>query len=222
MGSDHFIMKILFFVLVLSLSLLFNHCEVKSKREISVNDTIYTDGKGLELEDKIPESELNCLNLLEEKVCIINRWKILAHKEAYLFCSIDSNSDSFFAIVKINKKIVEVDSKTYLRSGYSQLIGDTHELSRGYTLYHLFFNKKETYYGEYFTVIDTINYLSYSMVYENEDNLYELVLKAKEESHEYYYTVFQNIIYTFKINDKQLFDPNDKLKKFIDVDLTKI
>src|SRR3989304_4774785 len=80
---------------------------------------------------------------------------------------------------------------------------------------------KEYYYCEYYTKIDNISYITYSMIFNQGDFLYDISLKAeKDVASTNYYDVFQDILYNFRIKGNQFFSEKDKLKEIQIIDLS--
>lgn len=158
-----------------------------------------------------------------ENVCFPSYWDLITTDKAYFFSYLgDKDSSAYFAIIKYPKDVYLIDSKRYLQEIYHQLQADTAELAQGYTVKRLIFEKKEAYYCEYYTKIGNSEYLTYSLLFEEDGFLYDFTLKVKKMNAARYYEIFQNILFNFRINDQLFFNEKDKLKKIQLIDLSSL
>lgn len=145
-------------------------------------------------------------------------WKFLKQDKAYYFCYLNNtDKNTFFTI--INYKLTQVNSEKYLKLGYSQLMTDTTDKLKTYSLRRLVFTDKQTYFGEYFTDLYGKEYVSYSMIFEKYGRLYDILLRIRKSDEKTYKSIFSTILFNIQINGILLFDENDKLENVQSVDM---
>src|SRR3972149_8625259 len=213
-------MKLYLFFITIILVCGFSQCSSKnetsenSKKDIlKVNKFKLRKGKTLK--------DWNCHEIEDNNICIPSTWKTIEQNKVYYFTYLDNNNDNtYFTILRYNASVENIDSKEYLKETYLQLINDTLEKGMSYTVKRLIFKNKESYYCEYYTKIDNISYITYSMIFNQGDFLYDISLKAeKDVASTNYYDVFQDILYNFRIKGNQFFSEKDKLKEIQIIDL---
>lgn len=193
------------------------------KKDGQPDDTLNVESFEFKRGKKLDAKDWSCDALKEDVVCYPSNWKVIKQKSTDFFAYLDTaNKDAFFAIAKYDMKLTKINTRVYLKTGYGQLLADTTEKFIGYTVKELIFNNKNTYYGEYYTSIGGQEYLSYSMVFEREGVLYDVILKVRRDRSPSYKQTFSNILFNLRIDGMLLFDENDNLEKIHIVDLSKI
>jgi len=163
----------------------------------------------------------NCFEIEGNTICIPLTWKTIKQNKVYYFTYLDNNNDNtYFTILRFNESTENIDSKKYLKETYLQLVNDTAEKGTSYSVKKLIFKNKESYYCEYYTKIGNISYITYSMIFNRGDYLYDVSLKAEKDVSTKYYDVFQDILYNFRIKGNQFFSEKDKLKEIQIIDLS--
>ncbi|MGE5394206.1 MAG: hypothetical protein ACM3P1_05630 [Candidatus Saccharibacteria bacterium] len=172
-------------------------------------------------EKKLDPNDWNCTKLGNDIICVPCSWKLKKQDKVYYFCYLSNNSyNSYFTIIKQDLNSQNIDINKYLKEIYSQLLNDTIEQGEGYTVKKLIFKNKYAYYCEYYTKFENKSFLTYSMLFEKHDFLYDVALKIEKDSASHYYGIFQNILYNFKVEGNPVFSINDELEKIQVVDLS--
>ena len=107
--------------------------------------------------------------------------------------------------------IKKFDARGYLKKLYAHISNDTAEIFEGYKVRQLRFNNSYAYYAEFLSLIDSKRYLAFSMYIESEGDLIDLSLKALEREKDIYYNHFQNMLWNYTIEGKNLFDKKVEL-----------
>jgi len=165
----------------------------------------------------------NCTSIDNEKVCIPLDWKLL-HQSKFLFFSYLNNSDTntFFTVLKYNKAVSGLNVHDYLKTYYSALIKDTVESFTGFTTKELIMENRNSYYSEFYTRLNKKPYITYSMVFENDNNLYEFTLKSDSAHFMNYKATFSTVLFNYQHNNKSIFSSKDKIKAVKIIDISKL
>ncbi len=199
----------------------FSQCTSKNETSENSKNDILTVNK-FKLRKGNTIKDWNCHEIEGNNICIPSTWKTIEQNKVYYFTYLDNNNDNtYFTILRYDVSVDNFDSKKYLKETYLQLVNDTLEKGMSYTVKRLIFKNKESYYCEYYTKIDNISYITYSMIFNQGDFLYDISLKAeKDVVSTNYYDVFQDILYNFRIKGNQFFSEKDKLKEIQIIDLS--
>jgi hypothetical protein len=188
----------------------FSQCTSKNETSENSKNDILTVNK-FKLRKGNTIKDWNCHEIEDNNICIPSTWKTIEQNKVYYFTYLDNNNDNtYFTILRYDVSVDNFDSKKYLKETYLQLVSDTLEKGMSYTVKRLIFKNKESYYCEYYTKIDDISYITYSMIFNQGDFLYDISLKAeKDVDSTNYYDVFQDILYNFRIKGNQFFSEKD-------------
>ncbi|MES2809201.1 MAG: hypothetical protein V4619_11275 [Bacteroidota bacterium] len=125
--------------------------------------------------------------------------------------------------MKFNKIASGLDAIKYLKEVEKVLKEpDSLEATTGYTLKKLTSENNVTYYNEIYTVIANRTYITYSTVFEKDDNLYEFALKIDEEHNTKYQELYRDILFKFRHKNELLFKPEEMITKTDTVDISKL
>lgn len=165
----------------------------------------------------------NCTSIDNDKICVPSDWK-LVQQSKLLFFSYLNNSDTntFFTVLKYNKTVSGLNVHSYLKTYYSELIKDTVEKFIGFTTKELEMGNRNPYYSEFYTRLNKKPYITYSMVFENDNNLYEFSLKSDSAHFMNYQTTFRDVLFNYQHNNKPVFLSKDKIKTVRVVDISKL
>jgi len=166
----------------------------------------------------------NCKKIDDEQICVPSSWVFKPQDKALFFTYLDNkDKNSYFAILKHNKTASGLNTVKYLKELYTILQQpDTLELSRGYTLKKLTSDKMVTYHNEIYTSIDNKLYITYSILFEKDDNLFEICLKIDEKHSSHYQTLFRDILFRFRYKNQPVFTPEEKINKIDTIDMSKL
>jgi hypothetical protein len=166
----------------------------------------------------------NCKTIDEDKICIPSSWEFKHQSKALFFSYLNNKDDnSYFAVLKYNRTTSGLDAIKYLKQLYVVLQKkDTIETSQGYSLKKLISDNNITYYNEIYTKISNKPYLTYSTVFEKDDDLYEIVLKVEIANSVKYKVIYRDILFNFHHKDKPIFSPDDKINEIQVIDLSKL
>lgn len=172
---------------------------------------------------KVSHYKMKCYNLGQVEICTPDSWR-LVHQSKYLFYSYLDNDDSsqYFVTLKYNKLSSGLTIKKYLHETYRALMTDTVEKFNGYTCEKLVFNNKTSYYGEYYTHIADRKYVTMSMIYEDNSDLFEFALKFNAYYLETYKPIFGDILFQYKHDNEFYFKGKDDISKKEIIDLSKM
>jgi hypothetical protein len=153
-----------------------------------------------------------CYDINEDRICIPSTWTIKKQSKFHFFSLLDAtDANSYFVVLKYNKTISGLNIDSYIKETYNQSIKDSIELFTGYTLKKIIFKDKQSVYGEYFTSIKGKPYMTYSTVFEIDDNLFELALKVDSAKAANYKEPYKDILFNFQHNDASVFSPKDEI-----------
>lgn len=205
------------YVILLAVALFTYSCgSGKTSDKASDSDTLTT-------ADLLKTETWKCIDTAQDKFCLPPSWKPFAHNKDYIFCSLLDNEDktTVFAVMKtVETKDVNINS--YLKKIYTQLRNDSTEIVQGYSVNNLIYETKQTYFGRYYAKVNDKSYLTYSMVFELDNNIYEIALKCEKSNWKKYSAVFQKILSSFRHKDAPFFSEGDRIKEKKVIDLSKL
>jgi hypothetical protein len=170
-----------------------------------------------------PKTELNCNPVQNNIICIPKEWKVIKQSELFFFAAPQSDYKyTFFTVGKYNLKSSNLELKSYLKAVYKELRAKNKEAFTGYTLKKITFEDKTSYYAEYFSKVDNVDYIAYSILFEKEGFLYDIFLKREKNSTVPYKAIFNEIVFNFKVDGIQIFYEEDEIKKTEVIDLSKL
>ena len=173
--------------------------------------------------DLLKTETWKCIDTAQDRFCLPPSWKPFAHNKGYIFCSYLDNTDSttVFAVLKTAES-KDVNINSYLKKVYKQLKSDNTEIVQGYSINKLIYETKETYFGRYYAQVNDKSYLTYSMIFELDNSIYEVALKCEKSNWKKYSAVFQKILSSFRHKDAPFFRDGDRITEKKSVDLTKL
>jgi hypothetical protein len=173
--------------------------------------------------DLLKTETWKCVDTAQDKFCLPPSWKPFAHNKGYIFCSYLDNKDSttVFAVMKTAES-KDVNINAYLKKVYKQLKSDSAEIVQGYSIKKMVYETKETYFGRYYADVNDRSYLTYSMIFELDNNIYEVALKCEKANWKKYSAVFQKILSSFRHKDAPFFREGDRITEQKAVDLSKL
>jgi hypothetical protein len=125
-------------------------------------------------------------------------------------------------VAKYNESATGLTAYKYLKETYLQLKNDSIEVFTGYTVKKLVFDDKVTFYGEYYTSIKRKSYLTYSTVFEKDNDLFEIALKVDSAKSSEYKESYKNILFNFYHKKEAVFSAGDELKEIQVIDIAKL
>lgn len=147
-----------------------------------------------------------CWNVQYDKICCPESWHPLADAETLFFSQIaDSDENTYLAILRHDTSIERLTMADYLKLGVSALTADTTEPLESYNLNELQLKDGIAVFGEYSLTKQGNQYRIFSMYTIREGLLYDISLKVLEEKKEYYYAIFQDLLYKYEANGKHLY-----------------
>ena len=201
---------------MLTIAFLLTYCTLApEKAETDSIEIKFKQGKNLNSEN------WKCQVIETNTVCIPTNWNFIDQDKVFFFAALDNDKNTFFTIIKSDINSSKLNADRYLKEGYSQMLGDSTEALRGYTVKKMTFSDKQSYYAEYFTTINTKEYFAYSMVFEKEGYLYDIALKLPEEDSPKYKDTFKDAVFNFRINGKPVFGELDEIENIEIIDLSK-
>ncbi len=168
-------------------------------------------------------SDLSCNSIQNNIICIPKEWKIINQSGVFFFAAIKKDYRyAFFTVNKIDLKVTHLDLKSYLKAIYKELQKKNNvETFTGYTLKKITFEDKTSYYAEYFSKVENIDYKSYSVLFEKDGFLYDIFLKSEQNTKVKYKDIFNEIIFNFRIDGIPIFYEDDEIKKTDIIDISK-
>lgn len=119
----------------------------------------------------------------------------------------DKKGYTFFTVNIIDTKIDSLLPENYLVLVYETLLADdTLEIFKEYRLNRLTAKNKIYYLGEFVTEIESEKYMYYMALVKLENKIYEFGLKCLICDKEKYYSLFIDILYSSRLNDKIIFE----------------
>jgi hypothetical protein len=195
----------------------------KSQEDSAVQETWAVDKYEFKKGENLNPKDWNCVKIEDNEICCPSNWKPVQQKSVSYFSYLNNNNKStFFTIVNYTISESNIDARRYLKLGYSQLLKDTVEKFTGFTVKKLIFQDNEAYYAEYFTEVNKQSYLTYSMLFEKDNYLYDIALKVEKDKSPNYTETFKNILFSLKVKGEQVFDGEDKLEKIEIIDISKL
>lgn len=211
------------FLILLIAFIGFSQCNTKPNKNLNSQDTLEVNKFNLNKGKKLNPKDWNCTKVVNVYICVPYTWKLKNQDKVYYFCYLNNNNDNtYFTVVKHDLNARNIDIYRYLKEIYSQLKNDTVEIGEGYTVKKMIFKDKYAFYCEYYTKFKDKSYLTYSMLFEKHNSLYDVALKIEKDSASYYYGIFQDILYNLRIDENSVFSINDELEKIQIVDLSKL
>ena len=166
--------------------------------------------------------DFSCTQIEEETICTPKEWRLVKQSRFLFYDAIGANDTSdYFVVLKYNKLTTGLSIKKYLEETYKTLMVDTNEKFTGYTSKKLIYNSKVSFYSEYYTTT-TKPLITFSMVFENDESIFELALKSKIENAAINKELFGKILFEFKHKNEPIFLRSDKIQKAERIDLSKI
>ncbi|GAA4092628.1 hypothetical protein [Mucilaginibacter panaciglaebae] len=171
----------------------------------------------------LASKDWHCYDVDEERVCIPTNWK-MRQQSKYLFMSdVDAfDQSTFFVVLKYNKVSSGLDVTKYLKTTYHSLKNDTVEVFTGYTVKKITFEDKESVYGEYYTSIKHKPYMTYSTVFEKDNDLFEIALKVDSTKAVGYKEIYRDILFNIQHKGKAVFSAKDVIKDIQVIDISKL
>lgn len=198
-------------------------CQPKTDKNLESSDTWKVDRFKLKRGNDLNSKDWNCNMVEGDQICVPSSWRPMKNPNTYYFCDLNNNNiNTYFGILRLNLKGQNMRLKDYLKRAYSILLNDKRQENEGYSVKKLFYTDREVYYSEYYTKIDGKRYITYSMLLNKNDFLYDIALKVERSRSKKYYEAFQDILYNYKIGGKLVFDENDRLEKIQLIDLSKL
>ncbi|NCD68819.1 hypothetical protein [Mucilaginibacter agri] len=152
-----------------------------------------------------------------------SEWKALQQTKYVYYSRTDSlDKNKFFVVLKYNKKISGLSDNKYLAITYSKLMDGIIEKFTGYTTKKIIFQDKIAYYSQYFTRLNDKPYLTYSMVFDIDNNLYEFAMKADSASSIKCEKTFKDLLFNFRYKGNAVFASKAEIKDIQVVDLSRI
>lgn len=211
------------YYLLLCLFCIFIQCTSNRNQNIEQKNFLDADNSKIKEGKNFNSKDWKCELIGNENICIPSTWKPRNQDKYLYYCDLNnSNTNTYFLIIKYNTKTQNINFTRYLKESYSQLINDTIEIGEGYTVKRLIFKDKDTFHCEYYTKKDNTQYLTYSMLFIHYNFLYDISLKVERDSSGKYYNAFRDILLNFEIEGKSVFSSEEKIKKIQIVDLSKL
>ena len=199
MKSKHFLLLLVFIV--------FNSC----KKNENIETKMSTKNNLWEIRNKdaqpvIVEWEQYQNDTVKIKTPI--GWRFKKSKDAWIFFSFDKNHPKlYFAISKYNVAEVKLNSESYLIEGFKQISNKIDKFR--YILKKLSFaNGTDCYLLTIFTKEKNLNYITYSLIYQPENIIYDFAFKTldDEKQNEVNYRKFLLIVQSFEDNNDMIID----------------
>ncbi|MES2377950.1 MAG: hypothetical protein V4553_15290 [Bacteroidota bacterium] len=166
----------------------------------------------------------NCKKIDDERICVPTSWVFKEQTKYLFFTNLDNDdNNSYFVILKHNKTGSGLSIIKYLKEMYTVFRQkDTIELTRGYTLKKVISDKAITYHNEFYSTISNKNYVTYTVIFEKDDNIFDMSLKIDEEHSTRYQELFRDVLFRFQYKNEPTFTPEEKINKIDTIDLSKL
>ncbi|MGN6477545.1 MAG: hypothetical protein ACTHKV_09995, partial [Flavipsychrobacter sp.] len=157
-------------------------------------------------------SDWSCYDVQYDHWCCPSNWTPQRQGNILFLSDLNDSIDhTFFAITRYDKTGNNMQMNDYIKEVYSQLKTDTFEKILNYSFKEINYQNRKAYYGEYLTLINGKEYICFSMYTNLNQILFDISLKVLKIDKEKYYNIFQNLLYTYKTNGRNLFDQNEKI-----------
>ncbi|MFM9989570.1 hypothetical protein [Flavobacterium sp.] len=137
-------------------------------------------------------------------------WKIKKSKDSWIFFPYEKNNPKlYFSIMKYNVAEVNLNAEKYLIEGFKQISDKIDKFH--YLLKKLSFaNGTNCYLLTIFTKEKNRNYITYDLVYQPENIIYEFTFKTldDEKNNEVNYRKFLLITQSLEVNNDMIMDGN--------------
>jgi hypothetical protein len=172
---------------------------------------------------KLDAQSMRCYQIDDNTICIPSNWKLQNQNKYFLFSTLDNNDDlnSFFVIAKYSKITSGLSCVRYIKETYNELRKDTTEKLVGYTVKKLTFENTVSYYCEYYTSVANKPYLSFSTVFERNDNIFDVTLKTDSPRAQKLKESYRNVLFNLYHNHVAYFSEKDNVKNIEVIDLSK-
>lgn len=155
-----------------------------------------------------------CYNIADNTICCPESWGYVETKKFMFYSDMrDSLANTYFVVNTYSVNSLDITPLNYFKEVYSTLVNDTSEVFKGYKLTELIFKDKSSFFGEFFTDIAGESYVFYQMIWELDDIMYDMGIKAKKDEGDIYHQYFQGILYNFQKNGKHFFSEKDELEE---------
>lgn len=171
------------------------------------------------------KSEINwrCFKIGDDDLCTPSTWLPIRQKEYYYMSNLEyAKNKTSFVILRYTVNEIKITPIIYLKESYSQMLKDSVENFTGYTVKRLVFQDQDVYYSEFFSERSKVKYLTYSMMFEKDNYLYDFCLKVEKAKSVKYKDLLRNILLSFKIKGEQVFHAKDELEKVELIDISKL
>jgi len=160
----------------------------------------------------LPAKEWHCYNVEDEKICIPSSWGFV-NQNRYLFVSNLPNlyPNSYFEVVKKNKLRSGYDAESYLKGLYAEIKSDTVGKFTGQKIIKITYSNKQTFNCEFYSTIDNKPYVTYSTVFEIDNNIFEIALKVNLLKGNSLLETYKNILYNFYYKNELVYSIKDKI-----------
>jgi hypothetical protein len=150
-------------------------------------------------------------------------WKT-GKQAGYNYFAYLNNGDKakYFSIVKYKMSDKGLTPLVYLHEMYKTWLNNKTEIFDGYNVKKQVIGKNEIYCSQIFTTIGNRKLLNYSLIFTDNDYLYNIGVKIERPEYLHYKTSLDNIVFNLKINDKYIFDPDANIASERVIDLSKL
>ena len=142
------------------------------------------------------------------KIKIPIGWRIKKSNESWMFFPYEKNNPKlYFATNKYDVAIVNLNAEKYLIEGFKQISNKIDEFH--YVLKKLSFaNGTDCYLLTIFTKEKNRNYLTYSLIYQPQNIIYDFAFKTidDQKQNEVNYRKFLLIVQSFEFNNDKIID----------------
>lgn len=173
--------------------------------------------------DSISEMDWRCFKIGDDDLCTPSIWLPIRQKEYYYMSNLDdAKNKTSFVILRYTINEINITPIIYLKESYSQMLKDSVENFTGFTVKRLIFQDQDVYYSEFFSERSKVKYLTYSMMFEKDNYLYDFCLKVEKVKSVKYKDVLRDILLSFKIKGEQVFHAKDEIEKIELIDISKL
>lgn len=173
--------------------------------------------------DPLAPANWQCYDIQTEKICIPKTWSVVKQDQFFLLSDLNWVSPgAYFVVLKNSKKLNNYDVNGYLKKVYTELKTDTARKLLDYTIVKINYQDKQMVSGQIYTSIKNERYVTFTTIFEKDDDLFEVALKIKVAKAPEVLDNYKAIIFNFYRNGKPLFTANDKIKNVQKLDLAKL
>jgi len=182
-------------------------------------------GATVEIQQGAPlnPADWQCYNVQTEKVCVPKTWHVVDQNQFLLLADLNTLSKgAYFVVLKNNKTMTGYTVNSYLKKAYTDLKNDKDRSLAGYDAIRTSYPDKQMVSAQYHIVSASGLFLTYSTVFEKDNDVYEIALKIRQSDAKLVADRYKEIIFNFYSKGKQMFTAQDQITAIEKIDLSKL